>query len=366
MSSGDDKVRISWDDIRTVEVDEEVKRQEALQRAQANYSGGNPYQTAAAPAAIGTGGSGGILGVVYSPWFYMTGFGLFGSLIGWFFGEVANFFLMFAEMGIQDEVAWFFYGYLSTAIMFGITGIAIAFFLSIADSAMGRNLRGVIVNGCVGVAIAGVLSVIGSVVANFVYQVIGAFSDGNLLIEILARTVGWTMVGVTLAVAPGITMRSFKRFGIGLIGGTIGGFVGGLLFDPIYFIVPFDIVSRFVGITAIGTLAGAATGLIEVAAKSGWVRVTQGLIVGKQFIFYKKATSIGSAPDCDIYLFKDPTISARHAVIHAVSGGYDLEDQGSATGTFVNERAVNRARLRNGDLIRIGGTTLAYQERAKS
>ena len=65
-------------------------------------------------------------------------------------------------------------------------------------------------------------------------------------------------------------------------------------------------------------------------------------------------------------LFKDPAIAPRHAIIHAVSGGYDVEDQGSATGTFVNDKQVRRARLRSGDAIRIGGTVLTYQERAKS
>lgn len=365
MSSGGDKLKISWDDIRTTEVDDEVKRQEALQRAQANYSNANPYQSVAVQNAVPGSGSS-LSTIVYSPWFYMTLFGVVGGFIGWFVAEVAEFFLAIFAMGIQDEISFFLFGYLSTAITLGIVGVSIAFFLSIADPLMGRNLRGAIVNGCVGVAIAGILSVIGAVIANFVFQVISAFADDSLLVMILARTIGWTMVGATLAIAPGIVMRSWKRFGIGLVGGTLGGFVGGLLFDPLYFIIPFDIASRFVGEMAIGTLAGAATGLIEVAAKSGWVRVTQGLIVGKQFIFYKKATTIGSTPECDIYLFKDPSISARHAVIHAVSGGYDVEDLGSATGTYVNDKAVKRVRLRSGDLIRVGGTTLAYQERAKS
>lgn len=365
MSAGDDKLKISWDDIKTVEVDETLRRQEAIQRSQSNYAGTNPYANTATTTAIPSGG--GVLDLVYSPWLYMTGFGILGGFAGWFCGEIANFLLLFAEPGMEsDGLSWLVYGYLSTAITFGVTGVVIAFFLSVADAAMSRNLRGVIVNGCVGIAIAGVVSVLGSCLANLVYQVIGAFSDGNLLVQIFARTIGWGMVGVALTLAPGVTMRSFKRLAIGLVGGSIGGLVGGMLFDPISFIIPFDPVCRFVSVMAIGTLAGAATGLIEVAAKSGWVRVTQGLIVGKQFIFYKKATAIGSTPECDIYLFKDPAIAPRHAIIHAVSGGYDVEDQGAATGTFVNDKQVRRARLKSGDAIRIGGTVLTYQERAKS
>ncbi|HEV7281596.1 MAG TPA: FHA domain-containing protein [Pirellulaceae bacterium] len=365
MSAGEEKLKISWDDIKTVEVDETLRRQEAIDRSQANYAGTNPYANSAATAALPSGG--GLLDVVYSPWFYMTGFGLVGGFLGWFAGEIVNFVLeLVAPSEASSVLALLGYIYLSTAIFSGVVGAIIAFFLSVADSAMSRNLRGVIVNGCVGVAIAGVVAALGSCFANFIFQVIGAFAEDSLPMQILARAIGWMIMGVVLTLAPGVTMRSFKRLGIGLVGGAIGGFVGGLFFDPISMVVPFDIVSRFVGILAIGTLAGAATGLIEVAAKSGWVRVTQGLIVGKQFIFYKKATSIGSTPECDIYLFKDPSIAPRHATIHAVAGGYDLEDQGSATGTFVNEKQVRRTRLKNGDAVRIGGTVLTYQERAKS
>ena len=119
-------------------------------------------------------------------------------------------------------------------------------------------------------------------------------------------------------------------------------------------------------IVAIGVIAGIGTGLIETAAKSGWLRVVAGLIAGKQFIIYKNPTCIGSSPQCEIYLFKDTRIGPRHAAIHTVHGGYEIEDLQSPTGTFVNGRPVSRVRLRNNDQVQIGATAFQFQEKARA
>ena len=118
-----------------------------------------------------------------------------------------------------------------------------------------------------------------------------------------------------------------------------------------------------VAMLAIGLFAGLATGIIENAAKTGWVKVVAGLIAGKQFILYRNPTFLGSGPDCQIYLFKDPQVGRRHAAIHIVPGGFELEDLPLGTSTLVNGKAVQRARLRNGDRIQIGSTALVFQEK---
>ena len=112
-------------------------------------------------------------------------------------------------------------------------------------------------------------------------------------------------------------------------------------------------------------MAGVGTGLIENVAKSGWLRVVGGLIAGKQFIIYKNPTYLGSSPQCEIYLFKDPQVGPRHAAIHTVAGGYELEDLQSGTGTLVNSRPVSRVRLRNNDQVQVGATILLFQEKER-
>jgi serine protease Do len=55
----------------------------------------------------------------------------------------------------------------------------------------------------------------------------------------------------------------------------------------------------------------------------------------------------------------DKRVSRRHAVVRAVGGGLEIEDLGSANGTSVNGAALaGRKRLRDGDVLHIGGVRL--------
>jgi serine phosphatase RsbU (regulator of sigma subunit) len=63
---------------------------------------------------------------------------------------------------------------------------------------------------------------------------------------------------------------------------------------------------------------------------------------------------IGRLPDNPISIIH-PTVSGRHAVIHAQGGEFVLEDIGSRNGTFVNQqRVVGRVKLNHNDAIRFG------------
>jgi hypothetical protein len=245
--------------------------------------------------------------------------------------------------------------FINIMLFVGLCGTVLALSLSAAEPLVTRNFRGVLANGSVGAALGLIGGLIVSLFIDALYKKMLGFKDGRLAEEpsmatqMFARAVGWGILGLFLSVAPGVVLRSWKRLLIGLAGGLVGGVGGGLLFDPIAKASDSDTLSRVVALSAIGLLAGVATGLIENAAKTGWLRVTAGLIAGKQFILYRDPTSIGSSPLCEVYLFKDPRVSPRHAALHLLRGGVEIEDLGSETGTFVNGQAVTRQRLRDGD-----------------
>jgi hypothetical protein len=253
------------------------------------------------------------------------------------------------------------------AIYWSQLGLLLACFLALADPVMGRNWRAAVVNGSVG-TLLGMLG--GLLVALFINQLYrslgGGRLDNRLAEQMFARTVGWGVLGLFLAIAPGVVLRSWKRLAIGLVGGLVGGLIGGLTFDPLGDALRSGVPARGVGLATIGILTGAATGLIEQAAKRGWLYVAAGLIAGKQFILYRNPTVVGSSPRCEIYLFKDPEVSPRHAAVHRVHGGFELEDLGSATGTWINGRPVQRARLRDRDQVQIGSTTFLFRERTRT
>lgn len=58
----------------------------------------------------------------------------------------------------------------------------------------------------------------------------------------------------------------------------------------------------------------------------------------------------------------DGSVSKRHAKICFTDGQFYLEDVGSVNGTFLNgERVAARAKLRSGDLLRLGTVILRFE-----
>jgi hypothetical protein len=144
-----------------------------------------------------------------------------------------------------------------------------------------------------------------------------------------------------------------------------------MFFDPIgRFLQPDSVfvdgsVSRCVGLMAVGLCVGVFVALVETLSREAWLRVRSGPLAGKSFVLYRSPTVIGSAPEADIYLFKDPQIDPRHAAIHRIGNHYEVEDLGAKNATQVNSEAVGRRVLRSGDRIVVGQTILEFEERAK-
>src|SRR5262245_50522226 len=57
---------------------------------------------------------------------------------------------------------------------------------------------------------------------------------------------------------------------------------------------------------------------------------------------------------------EDPTVSSHHCRIQGDAGEFVLIDLDSTNGSFINGKAVNRARLGHGDEIVIGSTRFCF------
>lgn len=414
-----DKLHISWDEVQSADVDQKLVRQNAAARTTEHY------RQQIAPTMASMTGRGGRQSIWYNTLLYMTVFGLIGGVIAWaaselvhrkvhtdieqfqdFLVEGSKLFeqankgeisMTVAEKGIED-LKKKFHGnpyvellsdktqsieevstkrdaliaadkirmYLKTIIFTAVAGLCMACALSVAEPFVSRNWRGVVINGSVAMCLGLVGGTIVGLFINQVYQALAGDQHEVNARQIFARAVGWAILGLFLAVSPGIVMRSGKKLAVGLAGGFIGGIIGGALFDLIAMTLGAASVSRFVSIVAIGTVAGLGTGVIENVVKTGWLKVTGGMIAGKQFILYKNPTLVGSSPQCEIYLFKDTQVAPQHAAIRQVPQGYEIQDLGTVSGTFVNGAAAKRTRLKNGDQIQIGGTSFAFQEKSRS
>ena len=76
---------------------------------------------------------------------------------------------------------------------------------------------------------------------------------------------------------------------------------------------------------------------------------------------------IGRSPTADLPLAFDPEVSRLHAEIEHVAGEWLVVDDGlSSNGSFLNgERVGGRRRLRSGDLLKVGMTTLVFRNPAE-
>jgi pSer/pThr/pTyr-binding forkhead associated (FHA) protein len=76
----------------------------------------------------------------------------------------------------------------------------------------------------------------------------------------------------------------------------------------------------------------------------------------------RERLTIGRRPETDVALPWDHRASRLHAQLERVGGEWVLVDEGlSSNGTWVGEtRLVGRRRLRDGDIVRVGGTLIAF------
>lgn len=179
----------------------------------------------------------------------------------------------------------------------------------------------------------------------------------------LARAIGWALFGAAIGGIIGLVNRSPKQAINGTIGGLAGGALGGIIFQFAEANLGFgEALLRLLGLLATGILIGVGMRLVETARREAWLQVIAGGMAGKEFILYHPVTQIGSSPDCEIYLLKDPAVEKFHARIDDEGARRTLTALGQAS-VLVNNAPTSNALLRSGDQIQIGGTTIAYSER---
>ncbi len=410
-----DKLQISWDDLNSDKVEKKLKEQEAVSSTQQHYE----HTSVAVPQRRRR------FDFMLSALVYLSLFGAIGGLLGWGFGEVLRYrpnaqnkanvlidqyneivtamrkvqatdeqierdtrpireagkdnayFRIETDTTLSDDQKVELTrkqlevdrgkDFVASLLFYGVCGVCIAVMLAVADSVIERNVNGAIIYGTIA-AILGAAGglVVALVVARIHEQMHPEIGGEAIGARVLTQTVCWGLLGLFLAAAPGLILRNGKRLLIGMVGGLTGGVIGGLLYVPVQEALGNEHISRLIAVVMIGLLAGLSCGIIENVVKTGWVKVESGLITGKQFVLYRNPTFIGSHPMSHIYLFNDPTVGRRHACIHIIPGGYELENLPLGTPTYVNGKPVTRQRLKAGDRIQVGQTMFFFQERNRT
>lgn len=332
--------------------------------------------------------------IVYSSWFYLALFGVFGALVGW--GIMEPFFsdadLNRDQMqgGLEPETL------VVALLLFPMVAAGIGLMLGIAEGLVSRNFGRAALTALVGVGIGFVGALLLIFPAGCIFSISNSFAMGMagpdddpnrrvpgglpLVMMIIGRGLTWAIVAIPAGLGQGIALRSGRMMLNGFLGALFGGFLGGMLFDPIDILFngvgfppgfdpndpdTFDLIgdawlSRGIGFACIGMLVGLFIGLVEQFTKTAWLMMRAGPLAGKQFVMYKNPTVLGSSPKADIYLFKDDAIEPRHALIHNRGGRFEIEDLETPDGTYVNGIPIKRQILQAGDQIVLGKTVLEF------
>lgn len=333
------KISVSLDEVNSSSVDAELHRTDVAERMAQHQAMVQQTQSKSAPASNRQGLN------FRSAVVYMTIFGLVGAIIAWGLGEIV----------CQNDnlLCWLLWSISVSSI--------ISSTLSSAEAFMSKNMNLAVKNIVLGALFGALGGIVMIICGGRVYNVLGGGQADYLPFQqILARGITWGLLGGFIAMAPGIIMKSRKKFMLGVAGGVIGGCYGGFLFDPICVILESDVFARFVNLISLSVGTAVAIVLLENIAKQGWLKVVSGLIAGKQFILYRNPTVIGSSPKSEIYLFKDPSISPKHAAINNVNGDFIITAIDSSP-VLVNNSPVRQEKLKTGDRIQIGSTTFIFE-----
>jgi len=93
----------------------------------------------------------------------------------------------------------------------------------------------------------------------------------------------------------------------------------------------------------------------------GWLVITDGKDLWKDFRINKAKMSIGRSSECDI-IVNDEHLSAKHASLKLQDSTLFITDLDSSNGTFVNSQEITRAKLSDNDSIKIGNTSLKFKQ----
>ena len=101
------------------------------------------------------------------------------------------------------------------------------------------------------------------------------------------------------------------------------------------------------------------------------VQIHEGVIINSYAVDKEKMV-IGRKQDCDIVI-DDKTVSMEHALVEVVNSGkkksskeYYITDLGSTNSTYINDKEIERQKLKNDDMIRIGWSTFKFIEGKKA
>jgi hypothetical protein len=291
--------------------------------------------------------------------YYNAVFGALGGLLGWMlFGIFGN---KNPDPGIEQRLQMVLGG----MFIGGFIGYLVVSVEAIRDGAVIRIAR----LGTYGVILGAVGGAIGMLLGDEVNVFLNR--DNHVLVAVVARGFGWTVLGVSIGMSEGVAARSLGKFSYGTLGGAIGGFFGGCLFGLFYELAReaqggTSYWSSALGLVILGACIGSLSALVQAVFQPACVKVLRGWQEGREYALEKPASLLGRDEHADIALFRDMKVEKKHAYVKRLGARYVLVNNGAPPQfTLVNDVPVPQSQeLHDGDRIQLGNVLLRFQARA--
>jgi hypothetical protein len=277
--------------------------------------------------------------------YYYALLGAIGGLVGWQVSDLLG-------LSFVSNL------YLSEALVGALIGLSVGLFIGLTEGALTRNpiqaLKSGVFSGLLGLG----AGAIGLPLSEFLFQSVGA--------GVVGRALGWGVFGLLIGLAEGMVGRT--QAWKGMLGGFIGGALGGVLLESVHNWLQDPLTGKAAGLVLLGACVGAFISLIAVLLSRAWLEVKSGKLKGTEFMLDKfmnkgfPSVAIGSSPLKSEIVLPDPDIAPQHAMLSGDGMSFNLKDM-SLSGTYINNRKVERVQLANGQRIRMGNTEMVYHER---
>jgi hypothetical protein len=249
--------------------------------------------------------------------------GASAGLVAWLLIEKTGWFnrLLFNTEGIAagSHVYWL------QAALGGLFGLTVAVGVCLGDWREPRSnearARLLVLSGITGMfgGLIGMLA--GFWVYNLIVPASAAVTPGpttrQVLDGLLARSIGWAIVGMSIGAAQGIPRSSTRAAWLGAVGGFMGGLAGGGFFEALEVATANPTLSRLIGFVFIGAAIGFFLEFVPFAMKQAWIRIERGRGEGSEYLLDKRWTSIGRSETADVSLFGDPSVAPIHLLIES-------------------------------------------------
>lgn len=303
---------------------------------------------------------------LFSRVYFNAVFGGLGGLLGWML------FGVFGEKNPSSQPALGFLSHEDLNLLLGgtIIGGLIGYFVVAVDAIRDQSLLRFARLASYGVVLGGLGGALGMYLGDLVNFYLQNLMGGWWGTALLARGLGWSLLGIAIGASEGIAARSMRKLSYSMIGGALGGFLGGVVFELFCTAAQSSLSTTYLwsalGLVILGAAIGALSAFVQGVFQPACLRVLRGWQEGREYALDKPAVLLGRAEQADIAIFRDMKVQKRHAVIRREGENYVLVNQGApASETRVNDTPVPSTKpLADGDRIQLGGVVMRFNLRA--